>query len=81
MVNALSKRLVATVKRDGAEYKMEFAGGLPRTKLPAKKSGEVRGTGTTIEFTPDPKIFPKHRLQPRDPPGAPRDGQRSCTRA
>ena len=64
VVNALSKRLVATVKRDGAEYRMEFAGGLPRTKLLRKKSGEVRGTGTTIEFTPDPKIFPRTVFNP-----------------
>ncbi len=64
VVNALSKRLVATVKRDGAEYRMEFAGGLPRTKLLRKKSGEVRGTGTTIEFTPDPKIFPRTSFNP-----------------
>ncbi|MEC8511369.1 MAG: DNA topoisomerase IV subunit B [Planctomycetota bacterium] len=64
VVNALSKRLVATVKRDGAEYRMDFAGGLPRTKLLRKKTGEVRGTGTAIEFTPDPKIFPRTTFNP-----------------
>ncbi len=60
VVNALSKSLVAVVKRDGGQYKMEFARGLPTTKLLRKKvSGAVRGTGTTITFTPDPKIFPR----------------------
>ncbi len=57
-VNALSKKLVAIVKRDGAQYRMEFAKGKPTTKL-QKLKGAVRGTGTTITFTPDPTIFPK----------------------
>ena len=57
-VNALSKHLVALVRRDGAQYKMEFSQGKPITKL-QKASGAFRGTGTTITFTPDPTIFPK----------------------
>jgi DNA topoisomerase IV B subunit len=57
-VNALSKHLIAVVKRDGSEYKMEFAQGKPITGL-LKGKGTVRGTGTTITFTPDPTIFPK----------------------
>lgn len=57
-VNALSKHLIAVVKRDGSEYKMEFAQGKPITGL-LKGKGAVRGTGTTITFTPDPTIFPK----------------------
>ena len=57
-VNALSKHLIAVVKRDGAEYKMEFSQGKPITGL-LKGKGAVRGTGTTITFTPDPTIFPK----------------------
>jgi len=60
VVNALSKKLVAVVKRDGAQYKMEFSQGVPTTKLlRAAGDGNVRGTGTAITFTPDPKIFPK----------------------
>lgn len=58
VVNALSKELVATVRRDGAQYQMSFSQGLvtaPLKKLP----GNVRGSGTTIHFTPDPTIFPK----------------------
>lgn len=57
-VNALSKELIAVVRRDGAQYKMEFSQGKPTTKL-QKATVAVRGTGTTITFTPDPTIFPK----------------------
>jgi len=58
VVNALSKELIAVVKRDGAQFKMEFSQGKPTTKL-QKGSAAVRGTGTAITFTPDPTIFPK----------------------
>ncbi|MEM8782693.1 MAG: DNA topoisomerase IV subunit B [Planctomycetota bacterium] len=58
VVNALSKKLTATVKRNGSEYRMEFAKGKPTSKL-LKKKGTVRGTGTTIAFEPDATIFPR----------------------
>ncbi|MEZ6014311.1 MAG: DNA topoisomerase IV subunit B [Planctomycetota bacterium] len=65
VVNALSKKLVAVIKRDGAQYKMEFAAGQPTTKLlRAAGDGNVRGTGTAITFTPDPKIFPRIEFNP-----------------
>ncbi len=63
VVNALSKSLIAVVKRDGAQYRMEFSKGQPKTKL-QKLKGAVRGTGTTITFTPDPTIFPKTVFNP-----------------
>jgi DNA gyrase subunit B/topoisomerase-4 subunit B len=62
VVNALSSHLVATVKRDGHVYQMEFKQGRPVTKL--KTIGRGRGSGTTITFHPDPKIFPKTKFQP-----------------
>jgi DNA gyrase subunit B/topoisomerase-4 subunit B len=62
VVNALSSHLVATVKRDGHIYQMEFKQGRAVTKL--KTLGRGRGTGTTITFHPDPKIFPKTKFQP-----------------
>ena len=62
VVNALSSQLVATVKRDGSVYEMKFKAGKPITKL--RKKGAGRGTGTTISFHPDPKIFPKTRFNP-----------------
>jgi DNA gyrase/topoisomerase IV subunit B len=58
VVNALSKHLVAVVKRDGSQFKMEFSKGVPKTNL-QKANATVRGTGTTITFSPDPTIFPK----------------------
>jgi DNA gyrase subunit B/topoisomerase-4 subunit B len=63
VVNALSKRLVATIKRDGAEWEMEFKQGKPTGKL-KKLSGSARGTGTTIFFHPDPQIFPRTEFNP-----------------
>ncbi len=57
VVNALSKELVATVKRDGHQWELRFAQGKPAGSL--KKLGAARGTGTTVRFHPDPVIFPK----------------------
>ena len=57
VVNALSKELVATVRRDGAQWEMRFKQGAPVGAL--KKIGPARGTGTTVFFRPDSTIFPK----------------------
>jgi DNA gyrase subunit B/topoisomerase-4 subunit B len=57
VVNALSKELVATVKRDGALWEQRFKTGKPVG--PVKKLGAARGSGTTVFFRPDPTIFPK----------------------
>jgi DNA gyrase subunit B/topoisomerase-4 subunit B len=57
VVNALSKDLVATVKRDGAQWEMRFKQGHPVGGL--KKLGSARGTGTKVYFHPDAAIFPK----------------------
>ncbi|MBK7580936.1 MAG: type IIA DNA topoisomerase subunit B [Myxococcales bacterium] len=62
VVNALSARLIATVKRDGAEHRMEFRGGKATGKL--EKLGKARGSGTTVFFRPDPEIFPKTDFSP-----------------
>ena len=62
VVNALSKKLVATIRRDGAEWEMEFKQGKATGKL--KKLGTARGTGTTIRFEPDPQIFPRTEFNP-----------------
>ena len=58
VVNALSKELTAIVRRNGSQYRIAFNKGKPKTKL-QKLKGSVRGSGTTITFTPDPTIFPK----------------------
>ena len=57
VVNALSRDLVATVRRDGHQWEMRFKQGKPVSAL--KKLGAARGTGTTVYFHPDPTIFPK----------------------
>jgi len=62
VVNALSKELVATVKRDGAQWEMRFKQGKPVG--PLKKLGPARGTGTTVYFHPDAAIFPKVEFDP-----------------
>jgi DNA gyrase subunit B/topoisomerase-4 subunit B len=62
VVNALSTTLVATVKRDGAQWEMSFKRGKPTG--PLKKLGAARGSGTTVYFHPDPTIFPKVEFDP-----------------
>src|SRR5882672_6388395 len=62
VVNALSKELIATVKRDGAQWEMRFKQGKPVS--PLKKIGPARGTGTTVYFHPDATIFPKIEFDP-----------------
>ena len=60
VVNALSKELVATSKRNGCLWQQRFERGKPVSAL--RKVGPARGTGTTVFFRPDPKIFPKTTL-------------------
>lgn len=55
VVNALSRKLVATIKRDGKEWTQSFARGKPLGNV--KKVGAARGHGTTIYFEPDSDIF------------------------
>jgi DNA gyrase subunit B len=62
VVNALSKELVATVKRDGATWEQRFKQGVPVGAV--KKLGPARGTGTTVFFRPDTTIFPKVEFDP-----------------
>src|SRR3982750_672026 len=57
VANALSKELIATVKRDGAQWEMRFKQGKPVG--PLKKLGAARGSGTSVYFHPDAAIFPK----------------------
>ena len=63
VVNALSEKLVARVRRDGAEWEQSFVRGKPSGAL--KRLGAARGTGTTIFFKPDGQIFPSTRFDPK----------------
>src|SRR5438874_1676962 len=63
VVTALAEKLVARVRRDGAEWEQTFSRGKPASAL--KKVGPARGSGTSIFFRPDPKIFPDVRFDPK----------------
>jgi DNA gyrase subunit B len=58
VVNALSEEMIATIKRDGAEWEQRYERGVVKTKL-TKTKPSVRGTGTSIYFRPDHEIFGK----------------------
>ena len=62
VVNALSRELIATVKRDGATWEQRYKQGMPQGSV--KKLGSARGTGTTVFFRPDSTIFPKTQFEP-----------------
>ena len=55
VVNALSRKLIVQVKRDGTIYEMQFARGKVAEKM--KEVGKTKTTGTTITFWPDELIF------------------------
>jgi DNA gyrase subunit B len=66
VVNALSEKLVAEVRRDGGLYRQVFRRGIP--ERPVERIGDATPhladlpegrpiTGTTISFWPDPDIF------------------------
>jgi DNA gyrase/topoisomerase IV subunit B len=55
VVNALSKKLVATIRRDGFEWQQTFKRGKKASDL--EKLHSFRGHGTSIYFEPDPEIF------------------------
>ncbi|MBI3560228.1 MAG: DNA topoisomerase IV subunit B [Gammaproteobacteria bacterium] len=57
VVNALSKKLEVTIRRDGKEYKMTFADGKRTSPLKTLAAVGKRNTGTTVRFWPDPKFF------------------------
>ncbi len=55
VVNALSSKASAEVKRNGKIYRQDYAYGIQTGEL--KVIGETNETGTTITFAPDPGIF------------------------
>ena len=57
VVNALSGELVATSKRDGFLWQQTFRRGKPVAA--PRKLKPARGSGTTVRFHPDPRIFPR----------------------
>ncbi|MAF34827.1 hypothetical protein CMO91_03195, partial [Candidatus Woesearchaeota archaeon] len=55
VTNALSKKLIATVKRDGKTHTQTYTRGNPDGPVQSQDGAE--GTGTTITFYPDPDVF------------------------
>ncbi len=82
VVNALSKELVATVRRDGAQWEMRFKQGAMVGAL--KKVGPARGTGTTRVLSPGHDHLPEGGLRRRSHPAAagglelPAQGREDC---
>ena len=54
-VNALSTTLVATIERDGKQYKQTYHQGMP--EAPVEEIGTSKSTGTNVRFYPDETIF------------------------
>ena len=69
VVNALSKELIATVRRDGAQWEMKFKQGQAVGGL--TKIGAARGTGTTVFFRPGLDDLPEGRVRRRADSPAP----------
>ena len=57
VVNALSKKLEVSIRRDAKEYAMAFANGAAVSKLATVGTVGKRNTGTTLRFWPDKKYF------------------------
>ncbi|BCX78542.1 DNA topoisomerase (ATP-hydrolyzing) subunit B [Campylobacter sp. 19-13652] len=55
VVNALSKKLVVEIKREGQVHRQEFAKGKPTSELEVIKT--TNRTGTSVEFWVDDEIF------------------------
>lgn len=55
VVNALSEKVVVTVKREGHVYQQEYRRGVPQYDV--KVIGDTDEQGTTVTFHPDPEIF------------------------
>lgn len=62
VVNALSATMTATVHREGREWVQHYKRGVPTG--PVEKVRPFRGSGTTITFQPDPKIFKRTHFSP-----------------
>ena len=56
VVNALSKWMEVTIKRDKEEHYIRFENG-GHVATPLRKVGSTNKTGTTVRFMPDPEIF------------------------
>ncbi|MBP9839066.1 MAG: type IIA DNA topoisomerase subunit B [Proteobacteria bacterium] len=56
VVNALSEKLVATIRRDGKEFQQSYSRGKPTSALKVINKS-AKGSGTSMYFRPDTEIF------------------------
>ncbi len=63
--NALSVKMVTTVKRDGKVWQQEFSQGNTKSKLKQIGTVDKNDTGTTQYFEPDPEIFTTTEYNPK----------------
>src|SRR3989344_4891310 len=57
VVNALSKKLILEIKRDGKIHSQEYSRGISKTKLQVIGKTKEDETGTKVTFWPDEEIF------------------------
>jgi topoisomerase-4 subunit B len=57
VVNALSSRLDITIFRNSHEYVIGFENGIKTKDLEQVKDAEPKGSGTSVQFFPNPKFF------------------------
>ena len=62
VVNALSERFEAEVRRSGRVHTQTYERGKPLGGV--KRGGVARSSGTSITYTPDPEIFGEGRYDP-----------------
>ncbi|TML70906.1 MAG: DNA topoisomerase (ATP-hydrolyzing) subunit B [Actinobacteria bacterium] len=62
VVNALSERLIAEVRRGGKIYRQEFVRGVPAADMETVGTTAKNDTGTTISFLPDAEVFEELEL-------------------
>ena len=61
VVNGLSSHMRVDIRRNGSSYTQEYRQGIPVSDIveEPRTLGHIEGTGTTMTFTPDGKIFPQ----------------------
>jgi len=62
VVNALSERLTAEVRRDGKLYRQSFERGVPTGPMEIAGRSTKDETGTTISYLPDAEVFEELEL-------------------